>query len=129
MTYFSVCMGGADSIVEAAEARPDVIDPSRLDPHVKSLRRHTARGTLINSGFQLGLTALGTFQRLAVAAWLTRAEYGLWGILIATLITLSVLKQVGIAGKYIQQNEPDQELPFPKAFTLAMALSVASLLL
>ena len=69
MTYFSVCMGGADSIVEAAEARPDVIDPSRLDPHVKSLRTHTARGTLVNSSFQLGLVGLGTVQRFAVAAY------------------------------------------------------------
>ena len=44
-------MGGADSILEAAEARPDVIDQSRLDPHVRSLRSHAARGTLINSSY------------------------------------------------------------------------------
>ena len=124
MTYFSVCMGGADSIVEAAEARPDVIDPSRLDPHVKSLRTHTARGTLVNSSFQLGLVGLGTVQRFAVAAWLTRSEYGLWGLLIGTLVTLTTLKQVGVADKYIQQNEPDQEAAFQKAFTLELGLSV-----
>jgi O-antigen/teichoic acid export membrane protein len=105
--------------------RPDVIDPSRLDPHVKSLRTHAARGTLINSGFQLGLTALGALQRLAIAAWLTREEYGLWGILVATLITLTVLKQLGIADKYIQQNEDDQEAAFQKAFTLELGLSAA----
>jgi polysaccharide transporter, PST family len=122
-------MGGAESRLEAGDARPDVIDPSRLDPHVKSLRRHTARGTLVNSGFQLGLTGLGTLQRLAVAAWLTRAEYGLWGILIGTLITLTTLKQVGVADKYIQQNEPDQEAAFQKAFTLELGLSVAFFLL
>src|SRR3954454_5574047 len=122
-------MGGAEAGIgaaaEAPAARPDVIDPSRLDPHVLSLRSHAARGTLINSGFQLGLTALGTLQRLAVAAWLTRAEYGLWGLLIATLITLVTLKQVGIADKYIQQNEPDQEAAFQKAFTLELGLSLA----
>jgi O-antigen/teichoic acid export membrane protein len=118
-------MGGADSILEAAEARPDVIDQSRLDPHVRSLRSHTARGTLINSSFQLGVVGLGTLQRLAVAAWLTRTEYGLWGLLIGTLITLTTLKQVGVADKYIQQNEPDQEAAFEKAFTLELGLSVA----
>jgi O-antigen/teichoic acid export membrane protein len=118
-------MGGADSILEAAESRPDVIDPSRLDPHVKSLRSHTARGTLINSSFQLGLVGLGTLQRFAVAAWLTRPEYGLWGLLVGTLITLTTLKQVGVADKYIQQNEPDQEAAFQKAFTLELGLSAA----
>ncbi|HEX6457321.1 MAG TPA: oligosaccharide flippase family protein [Thermoleophilaceae bacterium] len=122
-------MGGADSTVEAAEARPDVTDPSRLDPHVKSLRSHTARGTLINSGFQLGLVGLATLQRVAVAVWLTRSDYGLWGLLIGTLVTLIALKQVGVADKYIQQNEPDQEAAFQKAFTLELALSVAFFLL
>lgn len=112
-------------MLEAAEARPDVIDPSRLDPHVRSLRSHTARGTLINSSFQLGVVGLGTLQRLAVAAWLTRTEYGLWGLLIGTLITLTTLKQVGVADKYIQQNEADQEAAFQKAFTLELGLSVA----
>ncbi|HEU4978581.1 MAG TPA: oligosaccharide flippase family protein, partial [Solirubrobacteraceae bacterium] len=105
------------------------IDPGRLDPHVESLRSHTARGTLVNSGFQLGLAGLGTVQRLAIAAWLTRAEYGLWGIIITTLITLSFVKAIGVADKYIQQNEPDQERAFQKAFTLELGLSVAFFLL
>lgn len=113
----------------APGSRPDVVDPSRLDPHVRSLRRHTAQGVLVNSGFQLGLTALGTLQRLAVAAWLTRAQYGLWGILVTTLITLSGLKALGVADKYIQQNEPDQERAFQKAFTLELGLSAALMVL
>src|SRR3954464_4163826 len=118
-------MVSADTVVDASDGRPDVIDPSRLDPHVKSLRNHAARGTLINSGFQLGLTALGTLQRLAVAAWLTRVDYGFWGVLIGTLVTLIALKQLGVGDKYIQQNEPDQEAAFQKAFTLELALSLA----
>ena len=67
---------------------------------------------------------LGLLRRLAVAAFLTREEFGLWGILLATLITLVWLKQVGIGDKYIQQDEPDQELAFQKAFTLELALSI-----
>jgi O-antigen/teichoic acid export membrane protein len=88
------------------------------------LRRRVARGTLVNSGFQIGLTGLGTLQRLAVAAFLTREDYGLWGIMLTILIGLTLLKQIGVADKYIQQSEPDQEAAFQKAFTLELALSV-----
>src|SRR5438270_2168570 len=87
-------------------------DPSRVDPSVVSLRRHAARGTVINSVFQIGLYGLGTLQRVAVAAWLTRREYGFWGVLLASLIALAWLKEIGIADKYIQQSEPDQEAAF-----------------
>ncbi len=65
----------------------------------------------------------------SVAAWLTRSQYGLWGILIATLIGLTWIKQVGIADKYIQQSEPDQELAFQKAFTLELCFSLIFLVL
>src|SRR4051812_38200375 len=89
----------------------------------ESLRTRTARGTLINSAFQVGLAGLGLLKRVAVAAFLTREEFGIWGIILATLITLVWLKQVGIADKYIQQKEPDQEAAFQKAFTLELMLS------
>jgi polysaccharide transporter, PST family len=92
--------------------------------HPLDLRRRVARGTLVNSGFQIGLTGLGTLQRLAVAAFLTRSDYGLWGIILTILIGLTLLKQIGIADKYIQQSERDQEAAFQKAFTLELGLSV-----
>lgn len=90
----------------------------------KSLRRHTAQGALINSAFQVGLAGVGLLKRVGVAAFLTLGEYGLWGILVTTLITLSWLKQVGISDKYIQQDDPDQELAFQKAFTLEVAYTM-----
>lgn len=102
-----------------------VANRRQIDTGGRSLRQHAARGTLINSGFQVGLAGIGLMRRVLVAAFLTRAEFGLWGILIATLITLSWLKEVGIADKYIQQTEPDQERAFQKAFTLEMGLSLA----
>jgi O-antigen/teichoic acid export membrane protein len=105
-------------------ARPG-IDPSRLPEGAGSLRRTAARGTLINSGFQIGLSALNVVQRVVVAAFLTRAEFGLWGVVASVVINLSWLKDFGIADKFIQQSEPDQEAEFQKAFTLELATSVA----
>lgn len=96
----------------------------RFDPGISDLRRHTTRGTLINSGFHIGLAGLALLQRVAVAAFLTREEFGTWAVVLVALVTLGWLKQLGIIDKYIQQKEPDQELAFQKAFTLELASSV-----
>lgn len=90
----------------------------------KSLRRHTAQGALINAAFQIALAIVGLLKRFGVAAYLTTTEYGLWGLLITTLITLGWLKQVGISDKFIQQDEADQKLAFQKAFTLELAYTL-----
>ena len=45
-----------------------------------------------------------------------------------TLGTLLWLRQVGVADKYIQQDEEDQELAFQKAFTLELLLTGVSML-
>src|SRR5918911_3136770 len=102
---------------------------ARLGRDVPSLRLHTARGTIINSAFQIGLSALGALQRVIVAAFLARSEFGVWGLVISIIVTLAFLKDLGIADKYIQQSEPDQEEAFQKAFTLELLSSIAFLLL
>ena len=84
------------------------------------LRRHTARGVIINGVFQVAFAGVGIFQRFAAAAFLTTAEFGIWGLVLTTLITIGFLKQIGISDKYIQQDEKDQELAFQKAFTLEL---------
>src|SRR5688572_12246977 len=106
------------------------LDPSELEPPAeihpqRGLRKLATRGVIVNSAFQIGFAGINLLRRLLIAAFLTQAEFGVWGILIATLITLSWLKQLGIGDKYIQQNEPDQELAFQKAFTLELGLSSA----
>jgi PST family polysaccharide transporter/lipopolysaccharide exporter len=106
-------------------ARDVAVADGRLDPSVQNLRVHTARGTIINSAFQVGLALLGLLKRLGVAAFLTREEFGIWGILLASMVTLVWIKQVGIMDKYIQQAEPDQETAFQKAFTLELIMSSA----
>lgn len=108
----------AQTELDEIRDEPPIVDARR------GLRRRAARGTIVNSAFQVGLAGVGLLQRLLVAAFLTREEFGLWGVLIATLVTLSWLKQIGIADKYIQQSEPDQEQAFQKAFTLELAVSV-----
>src|SRR3954447_8368024 len=87
------------------------------------LRGRAARGTLVNAAFEIGLNSLALVKGFVVAAFLTRAEYGIWGILVVVLISLLWLKQVGIGDKYIQQREADQELAFQKAFTLELAFN------
>jgi O-antigen/teichoic acid export membrane protein len=90
---------------------------------IANLRTHTARGSIVNAGFQVGLAGLSLVQRLGIAAFLTREEFGLWGILLACLFTLIWVKQVGIRDKYIQQSDPDQEAAYQKAFTLELGMS------
>lgn len=90
-----------------------------------SLREHAARGVMINSAFQVGYALLGLLKRVGVAAFLTASDFGLWGLLVSTLITLGWLKQIGINDKYIQQDDDDQELAFQKAFTLELAFTLA----
>lgn len=93
------------------------------------LRRRAARGTVLNASFQIGLSGLGLLQRLVAAAFLTRAEFGLWAVILTVLVNLAWLKDVGIVDKYIQQSEPDQELAFQKAFTLELLASLALVVL
>lgn len=93
-----------------------------------SLRRRVARGTILNSGFEIGLAGLGALRGVVVAAFLTREEFGIWGIMLTVLITLVWLKDVGVADKYIQQSDSDQELAFQKAFTVELIVSVAYVL-
>jgi polysaccharide transporter, PST family len=96
-----------------------------------SLRTRAARGTLVNAGFTVGIQSLGLLKGLIVAALLTTSEYGVWGLLIVTLGTVTLLKEIGIQDKYVQQEEPDQEAAFQRAFSvdlLANALVFATVL-
>jgi O-antigen/teichoic acid export membrane protein len=109
-----------------AHAQPPAVDvdPTRIGAEVNDLRVHTARGTIVNSAYQVGLAALAVLERLVAAAFLTRSEFGLWIVILTFLLTLVWLKEVGIMDKYVQQSELDQEAAFQKAFTLELLLSL-----
>ena len=94
-----------------------------------SLREHAARGTLINSAFLIGLSLLGLVKGFVLAGFLSRADYGIWGILAVSLGTLLWLKHVGISDKYVQQDEDDQEAAFHRAFTLELLFTGAFVVL
>ncbi len=94
-----------------------------------SLRSRAARGTLINTAFTLGLGVLGLLKGFILAGFLSRADYGVWGILVVSLSTILWLKQTGIGDKFVQQDELDQERAFQKAFTLELAFTGACVVL
>ena len=110
---------------------PDAADPGpyagRIDTSRRGLRQLAARGMMVNALFMIGLHTLGLVKGFTVAAFLTTAQFGVWGILVVTLGTLGRLKQVGIGDKFIQQNEADQEVAFQKAFTLEVFLNAGLL--
>ncbi len=98
--------------------------PGRPRPGAGSgLRVRTARGTIVNGAFLVGINTLSLLRGFLVAAFLTTTEYGVWGTVVVVLATLQFLKQVGISDKYIQQDEPDQELAFRKAMTFEVLFS------
>ena len=99
-------------------------DELQSAPAQPGLRHVAARGTIINASFQIGLAGLGTLRRLAVVGFLTREEFGVWGIILPILVTLSWVKQIGVMDKYVQQQERDQETEFHYAFTFELLMSL-----
>jgi len=116
----------ADSAITLAPiGEPDVIDEAQEDPGPPGgLRATTARGVLVNSGFRIGIAGIGLLRNVGIAAFITAQDYGIWALIITTLITLAFLKQVGIGDKYIQQTDGDQEVAYQKAFTLELAYTM-----
>lgn len=94
-----------------------------------SLRRAAARGTLINGAFTVALGILGLLKGFVLARFLTRADFGLWGIIAVSLSTLLWVKQAGIGDKFVQQDEADQAAAFQRAFTLELAVTAICVIL
>jgi len=125
-------VGGSDG---QAEEQVAGLSPShsslpasrRLDTRGYTLRAWAARGMLINTAFNIGLTGLGLVRGFVLAAFLTRADYGVWGILIVSLGIVARLKVIGIGEKFIQQDEDNQELAFQKAFTLEVLMTALTM--
>jgi O-antigen/teichoic acid export membrane protein len=103
----------ANAAVEAAAVRG-------FDLRGRGLREHAARGAIVNAAFTVGLNTLSLLRSFVVAAFLTASDFGVWGIVVVALGTLTWLKQVGLGEKYVQQEEADQEAAFQKAFTLEL---------
>jgi O-antigen/teichoic acid export membrane protein len=93
------------------------------------LRRRTARGVLVNGTFVVVAESLTVLQGLLVARLLSTSQFGLYGIVSVTVVTLLTLKQIGIDEAYVQQDEADQKLAFHRAFTIEVSLAVLLALL
>jgi O-antigen/teichoic acid export membrane protein len=106
----------------AREASESSLFAGRIPLEDGGMREQTARGTIVNGLFQVALATLAVLKGVLVAAFLTTEEYGVWGILFVTLLTITVLRQVGIVDKFVQQDDESQELAFRKAFTLELLL-------
>lgn len=78
-------------------------------------RGRAVRGTLMNSGFLVALTALSLVRIIVVARILPVSSYGVWGILAAMIGVAFYLKDLGISDKFIQQDEEDQRHAFDRA--------------
>ena len=110
---------------EASGEPPAELYAGRIPLKAGTLREQTARGTVVNAAFLTGLSFLGLLKAFVVAAFLTPDDYGIWGILLAGIVTLSFLSELGIGDKYIQQSEDDQELAFDRAFTINLIVNTA----
>jgi O-antigen/teichoic acid export membrane protein len=108
----------AMSAIEQPSATADVT----LEAPPADLRGRTARGTIINAAFMVGVSGIGLVQGIVIARLLPTDVFGLWGLLMAAFMTLLMLGSVGIDDKYIQQDDADQQKAFEIAFTLQMIL-------
>jgi PST family polysaccharide transporter len=109
-----------------SEADQQALDARRARLRAKgggSIRTLAAGGVMINAVFSIGLQGLALARGLIVAAFLTPSDYGIWALIVVGYTTLGLIKQVGIVDKYIQQDDPDEEVAFQKAFTLEAILS------
>ena len=115
----------------ATEAPPAEIDRrlSRFGIRGLTLRHQAARGTIVNAAFTIGVSLLALVKGFILAGFLSRADYGVWGVLAVSLGTLVLLKQVGISDKYVQQEDDDQELAFQRAFTMELLVTGAFVVL
>jgi O-antigen/teichoic acid export membrane protein len=106
-------------IVEPVE--PLVEEPPNLGPISGERRRVAARGMVINSAFFVGLGTLQFLKAVIVAHFISQGDFGVWSIVFLAFGFVLSLKAVAVGSKYVQQNEPDQEAAFQKAFTLELA--------
>src|SRR3954454_7318080 len=108
-------------------SEPEPTAPSRADRLREttggSLRAHTAGGMVFNALFAIGLQGMAFVRGFIVAAFLAPSDYGVWAIIVIAYLGVSRLFQAGIVDKYIQQDDPDEEIAFQKAFTLEAMLT------
>jgi O-antigen/teichoic acid export membrane protein len=90
------------------------------------LRAATARGGVVNAAFLSGAEVLVLVQGLLATALLGPDAIGLYGIVTTTAMTIVALRRVGIDEAFVQEAAADEEAEFQRAFTVELALAVAT---
>jgi teichuronic acid exporter len=118
----SVLEGGESIAVAAAPRRKREFETRGV-----SVRAFAARGMMINAAFDVALQGLSLLRGFALAALLTRTDYGVWGVLGVSLGVLARIKIIGVGDKYVQQ-EDDTEEAFQHAFTMEAIVTWLSMI-
>jgi O-antigen/teichoic acid export membrane protein len=119
---------GNEAQILASGAATEVPAPDDRLRGIRDVRRHLARGMLITGVFQVGLLGVSAIRGVGVGAFISQADYGIWGLIGLTMWTAVGLKnQFGAGEKYIQQSEADQELAFQRGFTMEVLFTAAVL--
>lgn len=114
------------SAASAATPAGEGVRPGRFSG-IANVRQHLARGMLINGAFQIGLLAASALRGFVVASFLTKSDYGLWGLIGLTIWTSMGLKtQFGAGDKYVQQSDDNEEHAFQRALTMELLFAAAA---
>jgi O-antigen/teichoic acid export membrane protein len=105
------------------------VSSERLAFAREDLRAHTARGGVLNALFMGGAESLVLIQGLVVTALLGPKSIGLYGVVSTTAVTILALQRVGIDEAFVQQEAPDQEAEFQRAFTVALGIATLAAVL
>lgn len=97
----------------------------QIDLRGRTLRQHAARGAVINAGFLIALSGLSLLKGFVVAAFVSSADFGLWGIVAVSVNSIINLRQVGVGDRFLQQDDEDQELAFQQALTVEVIFTAA----
>ena len=87
------------------------------------LRTRTVRGVAMTAAALVIFDGLVLLQGLIVTRLLGPRDIGLYGIVSVTLLSILMLKRVGIDEAFVQQDEDEQESEFQRAFTLELGMS------
>lgn len=78
---------------------------------------------MISAVWLTGLNVLSLARGFVVAGFLATSEYGTWGVVVAVLATVLWLRDIGLADRFVQQRDEDQERAFQVFFTLELSVA------
>ena len=90
----------------------------------EELRERTARGGAFNALFLGSVQGLLLVQGVVVTALLGPVAIGLYAIVSTIAVTFLELKKAGVDEAFVQQDEPDQQAEFKKAFTVELGFAL-----